>query len=95
MTKHESSDVVEDIEPILVITKHSNGTNKRYRDTNGYGFWNNEKKKEVVSSLSKQFWMAGEDESCGNNSDMVIPPVGMDHLRVHPPFLHSNAIRHK
>nr|GEW11991.1 AT-rich interactive domain-containing protein 2-like [Tanacetum cinerariifolium] len=95
MTKHESSDVVEDIEPILVITKHYDGTNKHYRDTNGNRFWNNEKKKEVVSLLSKRFWMGGEDESCGNNSDMVIPPGGMDHLRVHPPFLHSNAIRHK
>ncbi|GKB92086.1 hypothetical protein Tco_0964358 [Tanacetum coccineum] len=107
MTKHESSDVVEDIEPILMITKHSDGTNKHYLDTNGTvherlmkkpnvdvrlhegffdpiirdkqvpsignGFWVNEKK-EVVSSLSKQFWVAGDDESCGN-SDMVIPPA--------------------
>ncbi|GJS24877.1 hypothetical protein Tco_0453509 [Tanacetum coccineum] len=127
MMKHESSDVVEDIEPILMITKHSDGTNKHYLDTNGMvherlmkkpkvdvrlpegffdpiirdkqvpsignGFWVNEKK-EVVSSLSKQFWVAGDDESCGN-SDMVIPPVGMDHLRVHPRFLHSNPTRHK
>nr|GFA55692.1 protein microrchidia 7-like [Tanacetum cinerariifolium] len=71
------------------------GGDRRSGGGEGNGFWNNEKKKEVVSSLSKQFWMAGEDESCGNNSDMVIPPGGMDHLRVHPPFLHSNTLRHE
>ncbi|GKC07563.1 histidine kinase-like ATPase, ATP-binding domain-containing protein, partial [Tanacetum coccineum] len=55
----------------------------------------NEKKKEVASSLSKQFWKAGDYESYGNSSETVIPPGGMDHLRVHPQFLHSNARSHK
>ncbi|GJY79071.1 protein microrchidia 7 isoform X1 [Tanacetum coccineum] len=55
----------------------------------------NEKKKEVASSLSKQFWKAGDYESCGNNSETVVLPGGMDHLRVHPRFLHSNATSHK
>nr|GEZ18115.1 hypothetical protein [Tanacetum cinerariifolium] len=55
----------------------------------------NEKEKEIVSSLSKQFWKAGDYESCGNNSETVVPPGSMDHLRVHPRFLHSNATSHK
>ncbi|PWA96317.1 histidine kinase-like ATPase, C-terminal domain-containing protein [Artemisia annua] len=134
-TKHNSSDVVEDIEPISMIADHSDdGTNKHYLDTNGTalerpikkpklevllpeGFLDpiirekqvtpvsivgsdgvrvNEKKKEVASSsLSKQFWKAGDYESSGNNSETVVPPGGMDHLRVHPRFLHSNATSHK
>ncbi|GJW72326.1 microrchidia 7-like protein [Tanacetum coccineum] len=37
----------------------------------------NYKKKEVASlSLSKQFWKAGDYESCGNNSEMVVPHGG-------------------
>nr|GFA49285.1 hypothetical protein [Tanacetum cinerariifolium] len=91
-TKHESSDVVEDIEPIsMMVTDDSDGNaNKRDLDTNGTvherpikkpkfelrlpegenGVRVNEKEKEIVSSsLSKQFWKAGDYESCGNNSE--------------------------
>ncbi|PWA43739.1 Histidine kinase-like ATPase, ATP-binding domain-containing protein [Artemisia annua] len=135
--KHDSSDVVEDIEPISMITDHSDGTTKHYLDSNGMvqerpmkkpkvevllpeGFLDpiirekkqpmvvspvstvgngvrvNEKKKEVAPPpLSKQFWKAGDYESSGNNSETVVPPGGMDHVRVHPRFLHSNATSHK
>ncbi|GKD47372.1 hypothetical protein Tco_1272017, partial [Tanacetum coccineum] len=111
-TKHESSDVAEDIDPIsMMVTDDSNGnTNKRDLDTNSTLHERpmrkpkvelrlpegvNEKKEEVVSPLSKQFWKAADYESCGNNSETVVPPGGMDHLRAHPRFLHSNATSHK
>ncbi|XP_031490649.1 protein MICRORCHIDIA 7-like [Nymphaea colorata] len=43
---------------------------------------------------SKQFWKAGDYEADeGVKSEG--PSVGMDHVRVHPKFLHSNATSHK
>ncbi|XP_038889923.1 protein MICRORCHIDIA 7-like [Benincasa hispida] len=42
----------------------------------------------------RQFWKAGDYE--GNcNRDPISNSVGMDHVRVHPKFLHSNATSHK
>ncbi|MCD7471490.1 Protein MICRORCHIDIA 7 [Datura stramonium] len=41
----------------------------------------------MVSSTNKQFWKAGDYEG--------IDGAGMDHVRVHPKFLHSNATSHK
>ncbi|OAY30716.2 protein MICRORCHIDIA 7 isoform X2 [Manihot esculenta] len=43
---------------------------------------------------SKQFWKAGDYEGapCG---DWDSSSGGMDHVRVHPKFLHSNATSHK
>ncbi|MCL7041708.1 hypothetical protein MKW94_018561 [Papaver nudicaule] len=45
---------------------------------------------------SKQFWKAGdyEDNSSGDAGDTTLID-GMDHVRVHPRFLHSNATSHK
>ncbi|XP_071701919.1 protein MICRORCHIDIA 7-like [Rutidosis leptorrhynchoides] len=48
----------------------------------------------VVNGSCKQFWKAGDfDQGSGGNWDT--PPGGMDHVRVHPRFLHSNATSHK
>ncbi|XVF44285.1 hypothetical protein PTKIN_Ptkin02bG0108100 [Pterospermum kingtungense] len=47
-----------------------------------------------VSRARKQFWKAGDYEG-GNACDSAVSSVGMDHLRVHPKFLHSNATSHK
>ncbi|KAI4336352.1 hypothetical protein L6164_014889 [Bauhinia variegata] len=51
------------------------------------------------SSLSanarcKQFWKAGDYEGAPRG-DWDTSSVGMDHVRVHPKFLHSNATSHK
>ncbi|KAL4587082.1 hypothetical protein LXL04_011732 [Taraxacum kok-saghyz] len=52
--------------------------------------------KAVVPSLSKQFWKAGDyDDSVSKSESIAHPAVGMDHVRVHPRFLHSNATSHK
>ncbi|KAI3720453.1 hypothetical protein L6452_21371 [Arctium lappa] len=51
--------------------------------------------KAVVPSMSKQFWKAGDYEGSPNNSESISHPAGMDHVRVHPRFLHSNATSHK
>ncbi|XP_052731296.1 protein MICRORCHIDIA 7 isoform X2 [Vigna angularis] len=42
----------------------------------------------------KQFWKAGDYDGarCGGSD---FSTVGMDHVRVHPKFLHSNATSHK
>ncbi|KAI7750993.1 hypothetical protein M8C21_004196 [Ambrosia artemisiifolia] len=50
--------------------------------------------------MCKQFWKAGDYESPpvnNNNQSISISHLagGMDHLRVHPRFLHSNATSHK
>nr|GEY66412.1 hypothetical protein [Tanacetum cinerariifolium] len=45
----------------------------------------NEKEKEIVSSLSKQFWKAGDYESCGNNSETVVPPETLSGLILNMP----------
>ncbi|XP_024972672.1 protein MICRORCHIDIA 7-like isoform X2 [Cynara cardunculus var. scolymus] len=42
----------------------------------------------------KQFWKAGDFEGC-SGGDWNTSSGGMDHLRVHPRFLHSNATSHK
>ncbi|GMP57527.1 hypothetical protein CsSME_00021581 [Camellia sinensis var. sinensis] len=47
----------------------------------------------VVQSC-KQFWKAGDYEG-DNGIDSSSFSVGMDHVRVHPRFLHSNATSHK
>ncbi|KDO83114.1 hypothetical protein CISIN_1g045475mg, partial [Citrus sinensis] len=49
---------------------------------------------EPVLRACKQFWKAGDYEG-GNAGDSLSNSVGMDHLRVHPKFLHSNATSHK
>ncbi|XP_021999292.1 protein MICRORCHIDIA 7 isoform X1 [Helianthus annuus] len=47
-------------------------------------------------SMSKQFWKAGDYEPPLNNNQSISHlAAGMDHLRVHPRFLHSNATSHK
>ncbi|KAI9079687.1 hypothetical protein K1719_038308 [Acacia pycnantha] len=47
-----------------------------------------------ITQSSKQFWKAGDYE--GATSDgWESSSAGMDHVRVHPKFLHSNATSHK
>ncbi|KAK8604665.1 hypothetical protein V6N13_099596 [Hibiscus sabdariffa] len=46
------------------------------------------------SVLCKQFWKAGDYEG-GPSSSWELSTGGMDHVRVHPKFLHSNATSHK
>ncbi|XP_024397370.1 protein MICRORCHIDIA 7 isoform X2 [Physcomitrium patens] len=41
----------------------------------------------------RQFWKAGDYEGVPANTPQ--PPGGIDHVRVHPKFLHSNATSHK
>lgn len=43
---------------------------------------------------SKQFWKAGDYDGAPNDGS-ITSTVGMDHIRVHPKFLHSNATSHK
>ncbi|KAG5155541.1 hypothetical protein JHK82_013510 [Glycine max] len=50
--------------------------------------------KSLSLNSSKQFWKAGDYDGAplgGSGSSTV----GMDHVRVHPKFLHSNATSHK
>ncbi|XP_058195614.1 protein MICRORCHIDIA 7-like isoform X2 [Rhododendron vialii] len=49
---------------------------------------------EMVDGSSKQFWKAGDFED-GKGGDWDSSSGGMDHVRVHPKFLHSNATSHK
>ncbi|KAL8038015.1 hypothetical protein ABFS82_11G075900 [Erythranthe guttata] len=57
--------------------------------------------KAVVTTLAvvrscKQFWRAGDyEESGGGSSGGDVSVADMDHVRVHPRFLHSNATSHK
>ncbi|XP_023771543.1 protein MICRORCHIDIA 7 [Lactuca sativa] len=60
------------------------------------------KKGNIVSSERncKQFWKAGDFEGGSGSSRSSgggwdAPAGGIDHLRVHPRFLHSNATSHK
>ncbi|KAF2311529.1 hypothetical protein GH714_024598 [Hevea brasiliensis] len=48
----------------------------------------------LTGQSCKQFWKAGDYEGapCG---DWDLSSEGMDHVRVHPKFLHSNATSHK
>ncbi|KAI3435265.1 Morc6_S5 domain-containing protein [Psidium guajava] len=46
------------------------------------------------AGATKQFWKAGDYEGCpGGGRDSY--SGGIDHVRVHPKFLHSNATSHK
>ncbi|GMN49311.1 hypothetical protein TIFTF001_018468 [Ficus carica] len=45
-------------------------------------------------SNCKQFWKAGDFDGASDDSS-ASSSVGMDHVRVHPKFLHSNATSHK
>ncbi|XP_057417172.1 protein MICRORCHIDIA 7-like [Lotus japonicus] len=48
------------------------------------------------SGSTKQFWKAGDYDGAPGTSRVVeTSTVGMDHVRVHPKFLHSNATSHK
>ncbi|KAL1364489.1 hypothetical protein HN51_012677 [Arachis hypogaea] len=44
---------------------------------------------------SRQFWKAGDFDGAPSSSFESSSTVGMDHVRVHPKFLHSNATSHK
>ncbi|TMW97558.1 hypothetical protein EJD97_005322 [Solanum chilense] len=48
----------------------------------------------VSGSSCKQFWKAGDYEGSSSGSS-VLKSGGIDHVRVHPKFLHSNATSHK
>ncbi|KAL5760256.1 hypothetical protein ACOSP7_018769 [Xanthoceras sorbifolium] len=50
---------------------------------------------QPIARSCKQFWKAGDYDggNAGDSSSSCY--VGMDHLRVHPKFLHSNATSHK
>lgn len=43
----------------------------------------------------KQFWKAGDYEESTTTNSTPLYASGMDHVRVHPRFLHSNATSHK
>ncbi|KAG0485714.1 hypothetical protein HPP92_009793 [Vanilla planifolia] len=49
----------------------------------------------LLCSGSRQFWKAGDFEGVPAAEDSVQPSMGIDHVRVHPKFLHSNATSHK
>lgn len=48
----------------------------------------------VVGSFARQFWKAGDYDDAPSG-DWDYSNGGMDHVRVHPRFLHSNATSHK
>ncbi|XP_047971255.1 protein MICRORCHIDIA 4-like isoform X2 [Salvia hispanica] len=48
----------------------------------------------AAAPIAKQFWKAGDYEE-GPSGDWGYSNGGMDHVRVHPRFLHSNATSHK
>ncbi|PON91844.1 Histidine kinase-like ATPase, C-terminal domain containing protein [Trema orientale] len=50
---------------------------------------------QVADRGCKQFWKAGDYEGPSHEIDSASCSVGMDHVRVHPKFLHSNATSHK
>ncbi|KAJ9563950.1 LOW QUALITY PROTEIN: hypothetical protein OSB04_009110 [Centaurea solstitialis] len=73
-----------------------NNRDQRSQSILDYGDNNNNSiNAAVVPSMSKQFWKAGDYEVSPKNSEPVSHPAGMDHVRVHPRFLHSNATSHK
>ncbi|PIA41979.1 hypothetical protein AQUCO_02100071v1, partial [Aquilegia coerulea] len=49
----------------------------------------------VVKSGCKQFWKAGDYEIPSSDDLSSSAYGGLDHVRVHPKFLHSNATSHK
>lgn len=48
----------------------------------------------AVGEFARQFWKAGDYEDAASG-DWDYSNVGMDYVRVHPRFLHSNATSHK
>ncbi|KAE8023734.1 hypothetical protein FH972_009402 [Carpinus fangiana] len=54
----------------------------------------NKKPKFLVVHGCKQFWKAGDYEIT-NRGNAASTSAGIDHARVHPKFLHSNATSHK
>lgn len=52
-------------------------------------------RQEAVLPSFKQFWKAGDYEGAPRDGDWDSRTGGMDHVRVHPKFLHSNATSHK
>ncbi|OWM90608.1 hypothetical protein CDL15_Pgr014911 [Punica granatum] len=48
----------------------------------------------ATGPTSKQFWKAGDYDG-GPSTDWALSSGGIDHVRVHPKFLHSNATSHK
>lgn len=48
---------------------------------------------KAPSKVFRQFWKAGDYES--DKAEHKAKSGGMDHVRVHPKFLHSNATSHK
>ncbi|KAL5552530.1 hypothetical protein UlMin_039931 [Ulmus minor] len=53
------------------------------------------KRKALRDIGCKQFWKAGDYEGDIDDTNSPSRYVGMDHARVHPRFLHSNATSHK
>ncbi|KAG6653855.1 protein MICRORCHIDIA 7-like [Carya illinoinensis] len=54
--------------------------------------------REAISPVvggCKQFWKAGDYDISEGGDAALTTSVGMDHVRVHPKFLHSNATSHK
>ncbi|KAG0525295.1 hypothetical protein BDA96_06G043400 [Sorghum bicolor] len=50
----------------------------------------------LAACATKQFWKAGDYDGKPLGDGVAQPSVsGMDHVRVHPRFLHSNATSHK
>ncbi|KAF4377792.1 hypothetical protein CsatB_018366 [Cannabis sativa] len=96
--------------PILInLDSDSDSDMAEKEDDNALpvGFFNPEQQPLLLPSQSggglklarkggcKQFWKAGDYEGSPCNSDWTSPLGGMDHVRVHPKFLHSNATSHK
>ncbi|KAL8140891.1 hypothetical protein V2J09_006912 [Rumex salicifolius] len=52
-------------------------------------------RQQVVLPSFKQFWKAGDYEGAPRDNVWDTRSGGMDHVRVHPKFLHSNATSHK
>lgn len=50
--------------------------------------------KDMLGHMFKQFWKAGDYDSLQSVHDYDFSG-GMEHVRVHPKFLHSNATSHK
>ncbi|KAH7427418.1 hypothetical protein KP509_10G043700 [Ceratopteris richardii] len=50
--------------------------------------------KDVDKAMFRQFWKAGQYESAPVKEDVDIASC-VEHIRVHPKFLHSNATSHK
>ncbi|PHT98271.1 hypothetical protein BC332_32791 [Capsicum chinense] len=48
-----------------------------------------------ITTSCKQFWKAGDYDGNKEGACHDQTVVGMDHVRVHPKFLHSNATSHK